>query len=158
MRKACALYPPARVVAYVRDGLDSKNNRTRVSCAEEIGCTIEREGAKMYQGGCACCFSCIGCRVSYLAGILSEITEMTSVLHWIWYRTLHHWPHKRQQIRNECRGGAAGAKCDVVPALGRLVSDRDKDIRAACLAALEIVYSYEGEGEVSASTTSSLSS
>lgn len=48
MRAACELYPTPRVLAFVREGLDSKNNRTRVACAEEIGCMIDREGPRVY--------------------------------------------------------------------------------------------------------------
>lgn len=33
----------------------------------------------------------------------------------------------------------------VLPVVARLVSDRDKDIRAACLGTLEVVYCFEGD-------------
>jgi len=40
----------------------------------------------------------------------------------------------------------AGAKCDVLAALAKLVAEPGKDIRAAALGALEEVYAFEGDG------------
>jgi hypothetical protein len=40
----------------------------------------------------------------------------------------------------------AGAKCDVLSALARLLREQGKEIRAAALAALEVAYAFEGEG------------
>ena len=34
----------------LQEGLHSKNNRSRVQCAEEVGCIIEKEGPKVYAG------------------------------------------------------------------------------------------------------------
>lgn len=32
-----------------QDGLESKNNRTRVACAEELACLFKKEGAAVYR-------------------------------------------------------------------------------------------------------------
>jgi len=45
------MYPPSRVVAFMREGLESKNNRTRVVVAEEIAAAVEREGPRIYAVG-----------------------------------------------------------------------------------------------------------
>jgi hypothetical protein len=50
MRKCCTLMPAPKVLAYIKDGLDSKNNRTRVACAEEIAAMVDREGQKVGSG------------------------------------------------------------------------------------------------------------
>lgn len=34
---------------FIRDGLDTKNNKTRVVCAEEIGSIIDQEGPTVYR-------------------------------------------------------------------------------------------------------------
>lgn len=49
----------------------------------------------------------------------------------------------------ESIGGAVllGAKCDVLQALAKLTSEQGKEIRAAALGALAVVYAYEGEGK-----------
>lgn len=39
----------AQVVLFIRDGLDTKNNKTRVVCAEEIGSIIDQEGPTVYR-------------------------------------------------------------------------------------------------------------
>ncbi|GMH42322.1 hypothetical protein BSKO_10241 [Bryopsis sp. KO-2023] len=39
--------PSTKVFVYLADGLESKNNRTKVECAEEIGAMIDREGMKV---------------------------------------------------------------------------------------------------------------
>lgn len=50
MRKCCTLMPASKVLAYIKEGLDSKNNRTRVACAEEIAAMVDREGQKVGWG------------------------------------------------------------------------------------------------------------
>eukprot|EP00775_Hariotina_reticulata_P007310 gene7310-7523_t len=50
MRRVSMLYPPAKVLVYIQEGLNSKNNRSRVACAEEIGCMVAREGPRVYSG------------------------------------------------------------------------------------------------------------
>lgn len=47
----------------------------------------------------------------------------------------------------------AGAKCDVLVALAKLVAEPGKEIRAAALGALEVVYMIEGEGEQPGTTS-----
>lgn len=88
MALAAAVYGAPRVLPYLRDGLESKNNKTRCVCAEEIGATVDREGAAVYAAA--------GCR-------------------------------------------------DVLPAVAKLVSERDGSLRSAALCALEVVYCFEGE-------------
>eukprot|EP00803_Ostreobium_quekettii_P007309 evm.model.scf_1455.1 EVM.evm.TU.scf_1455.1 scf_1455:6723-19697(-) len=44
------VYSKARMYTFVADGLESKNNRTKIECAEEIGCIIDREGIKIALG------------------------------------------------------------------------------------------------------------
>lgn len=40
----------SKVFVYLADGLESKNNRTKVECAEEVGAIIDREGMKIASG------------------------------------------------------------------------------------------------------------
>jgi hypothetical protein len=44
---ACLSPRPRQVLGYVKEGLESKNNRTRVACAEEIASIVDREGARV---------------------------------------------------------------------------------------------------------------
>ncbi|KAL6753732.1 armadillo-type protein [Haematococcus lacustris] len=53
MRRAALIYPPVKVAAFVKDGLDSKNNKTRVACAEELGAMIDRSGQSIYRASLA---------------------------------------------------------------------------------------------------------
>ncbi|KAF6262791.1 armadillo-type protein [Scenedesmus sp. NREL 46B-D3] len=87
IRRVSSLYPPTKVIAFLQEGLSSKNNRTRVTCAEEISYLVDREGPRVY----------------------------------------------------------SGAKCDVLPVLAKLVSEPGKEIRAAALEALGMVYTIEGD-------------
>ncbi|WIA20535.1 hypothetical protein OEZ85_004930 [Tetradesmus obliquus] len=87
MRRVTALYPATKCISYIQEGLNSKNNRTRVTCAEEISYLVDREGPRVY----------------------------------------------------------SGAKCDVLPALAKLVAEPGKEIRAAALEALGVVYTIEGD-------------
>lgn len=50
MTLAMQVYSKARVFVFIADGLESKNNRTRIECAEEIGCIIDREGMRIALG------------------------------------------------------------------------------------------------------------
>ncbi|CAD7700615.1 unnamed protein product [Ostreobium quekettii] len=50
MGLAMQVYSKARVYVFVADGLESKNNRTKIECAEEIGCIIDREGIRIALG------------------------------------------------------------------------------------------------------------
>ncbi|CAM6027517.1 unnamed protein product [Sphagnum balticum] len=43
-RLLCYIYPPSKVFAYVVEGLQSKNNRTRVECVYAIGYMVEEYG------------------------------------------------------------------------------------------------------------------
>lgn len=40
----------------------------------------------------------------------------------------------------------AGAKCDVLAALAKLLAENGKEIRAAALKSLEVAYEFQGEG------------
>jgi hypothetical protein len=42
---------------------------------------------------------------------------------------------------------SAGAKCDVLAVLAKLLADSGKEIRAAALKAIEVAYEFQGEGE-----------
>lgn len=44
-----ALHSYCTLYFYSQDGLDSKNNKTRVLCAEEIGSMIDAEGPTLYR-------------------------------------------------------------------------------------------------------------
>lgn len=83
----CRPHLPAFPPSLPQDGLESKNNKTKVVCAEEIGCIIDRYGAGVY----------------------------------------------RKQP-------------DVLPAVAKLVSERDVALRQAVLGTMEHVYSFEGDG------------
>lgn len=47
---ATTIYPSSKVFSFVSQGLTSKNTRTRVECAEEIGSMIDRDGMKIASG------------------------------------------------------------------------------------------------------------
>lgn len=47
---ATTVYPSSKVFSFVSQGLMSKNTRTRVECAEEIGSMIDRDGMKIASG------------------------------------------------------------------------------------------------------------
>lgn len=50
IRKCALIFPPQKVVMFVKDGLESKNNRSRVLCAELIGSLIDQHGPSLYRG------------------------------------------------------------------------------------------------------------
>lgn len=50
MKLAMQVHSKTRVLAFIMDGLESKNNRTKIECAEEIGCIIDREGIDIALG------------------------------------------------------------------------------------------------------------
>eukprot|EP00210_Caulerpa_lentillifera_P009280 g8845.t1 len=47
---ATTVYPSSKVFSFVSQGLVSKNTRTKVECAEEIGSMIDRDGMKIASG------------------------------------------------------------------------------------------------------------
>lgn len=47
MGRFSSVYPPSKVFAFIIDGLQSKNNRTRVECVEEAGDMIEAHGMEI---------------------------------------------------------------------------------------------------------------
>ncbi|GAX77872.1 hypothetical protein CEUSTIGMA_g5314.t1 [Chlamydomonas eustigma] len=49
MRKAAAVYGSTKIVLFIKDGMDSKNNKTKVVCVEEIGSMIDAEGPILYR-------------------------------------------------------------------------------------------------------------
>ncbi|KAG1659479.1 hypothetical protein FOA52_005506 [Chlamydomonas sp. UWO 241] len=50
LRRASVIYPPSRVALFLRDGLDSKNNKSRVVSLEALGDAIKAHGAEVYRG------------------------------------------------------------------------------------------------------------
>eukprot|EP00887_Chlorella_sp_A99_P000367 scaffold13.g367.t1 len=44
LHAACGVYPPARVVDHLAQGLSSKSNRTKIECCEELAAMVERHG------------------------------------------------------------------------------------------------------------------
>lgn len=50
MTLASKVLAPSKVFVYLADGLESKNNKTKVECSEEIGSLIDREGMKIATG------------------------------------------------------------------------------------------------------------
>jgi hypothetical protein len=42
---------PPWLLLLLQEGLLSKNNRSRIQCAEEIGCLVDREGMRVITGG-----------------------------------------------------------------------------------------------------------
>ncbi|KAG1675584.1 hypothetical protein FOA52_014172 [Chlamydomonas sp. UWO 241] len=49
LRSVCSVYPPKGVAAFLRDGMESKNNKTRCLCAEEVGAAIDAHGPSVYR-------------------------------------------------------------------------------------------------------------
>ncbi|KAF5842943.1 hypothetical protein DUNSADRAFT_3536, partial [Dunaliella salina] len=49
LRLASEVHPPLRIATYIKDGLESKNNKTRVVCADELAALIERHGPSLYR-------------------------------------------------------------------------------------------------------------
>jgi len=127
LRRSALLHPPARVLAFAREGLDSKNNRTRVACAEEIGLLIAREGPRLYSAGGAGGASGGG------AGGGGANVSGGGVMPTTPGGTL---AQQQQQ--------ASASGVGVVAVLARLTSERDKDARQAALGALEQVHRIEG--------------
>uniref|UniRef100_A0A7S0RW58 TOG domain-containing protein n=1 Tax=Chlamydomonas leiostraca TaxID=1034604 RepID=A0A7S0RW58_9CHLO len=50
LRRCASVCPPSRVAGYLKDGLDSKNNKTRVVVADELGWLISQHGPPIYRG------------------------------------------------------------------------------------------------------------
>eukprot|EP00198_Chlamydomonas_reinhardtii_P006227 XP_001695563.1 microtubule associated protein [Chlamydomonas reinhardtii] len=48
LRRFALVHPPAKVLAYVKDGLESKNSKTRVVCMDEIAAIVDRNGPVLY--------------------------------------------------------------------------------------------------------------
>ncbi|EFJ44246.1 microtubule organizing protein mora [Volvox carteri f. nagariensis] len=44
LKRFAQVHPPVKVVTYVKDGLESKNSKTRVVCLDEIAAIVERTG------------------------------------------------------------------------------------------------------------------
>jgi cytoskeleton-associated protein 5 len=127
LRSCAMVHPPARVLAFAREGLDSKNNRTRVACAEEIGLLIAREGPRLY----APCASS-----SSSGGGAAPPTTPGGALG---------GAHQQNQNQQQAQ---AGGGVGVVAVLARLTSERDGDARQAALGALEQVHRIEGAAGV----------
>ncbi|KAG2440105.1 hypothetical protein HXX76_004219 [Chlamydomonas incerta] len=53
LRRFALVYPPVKVLVYVKDGLESKNSKTRVVCMDEIAAIIERTGPSVYRASAA---------------------------------------------------------------------------------------------------------
>ncbi|GIL58886.1 hypothetical protein Vafri_13702 [Volvox africanus] len=49
LKRFAQVHPPIKVVAYVKDGLESKNSKTRVVCLDEIAAIVERTGPVVYR-------------------------------------------------------------------------------------------------------------
>ncbi|GLC42611.1 hypothetical protein PLESTB_001118900 [Pleodorina starrii] len=50
LKRFALVHPPAKIVTYVKDGLESKNSKTRVVCLDEIAAIVERTGPVIYRG------------------------------------------------------------------------------------------------------------
>lgn len=219
MQMCCTLYPAPRVMAFIKEGLESKNNRcrgaphpcwllgdgqraeppaarvgrwlhrcralhvhqrclrhglccpcpprclsrTRVACAEEIGCMIDREGSRIYAGkGEVSAHARARSPAAWSAGREDGSLQAAAARGGVAALPRpRHPPPKPRSPDDPVSPVASGARATHAPLcvpilaiaraqalslLARLVSERDKDIRAACLATLEVIYSFEGEG------------
>ncbi|PNH12606.1 Protein MOR1 [Tetrabaena socialis] len=104
LKRLALVHPPSRVISYIKDGLESKNSKTRVVCMDEIAAMVDRYGPAAYRAPAA-------------AG-----------------------PSGRPGT------AAAAASEGVMPAVAKLVAERDTAVRAACLGVIEVVYCIEGTG------------
>ena len=134
LRTARLIYPAPRLVEHLTAGLASKNNRTRVECAELLGELLAKDGLAAFdrakerpfpalaQARSTSPWSCPGPGAGavgrHLAGVWSHPCQAPCM------QGVQHWAH-----------GMHGPQ---------LVSERDKGIRAAALGTLELLHSAEG--------------
>ncbi|KAG2491479.1 hypothetical protein HYH03_010264 [Edaphochlamys debaryana] len=49
LKRLAQVYPPVKILAYVKDGLESKNSKTRVVCLDEVAAIVDRAGPSVYR-------------------------------------------------------------------------------------------------------------
>lgn len=143
--------------------------RSRVTCAEEIAYLVDKEGPKVYAGTPmsheffllrvipkAAATSITWQMVAATpnppdaaakeqggGGVHPAVVTASCCLTGSSCCHINSAKFYRQHIDHVC----SGAKNDVLPALAKLTSEQGKEIRAAALGALEVVYAYEADGE-----------
>jgi len=61
----------------LQDGLESKNNKTRVVCADELAALIERNGPSLYRPSGVCV--CVSVRACVRVRVLRECAQQSTL-------------------------------------------------------------------------------